>query len=143
MRTWQKWSKDEESLLGRYSDKVVSKMIGRSAKCVLVRRLKLGICPARRLIIPPKKWHTDWDVILGSMTDYKTAKRLGVSYHTVRKRRTQLGVKSYGYGRQPWTDEQASWLGKLPDALVAQRTGRSVKMVRLIRRLMNRPELLQ
>ena len=55
MKSWQKWSKDEESLLGRYSDKVVSKMIGRSVRCVLVRRLKLGICPAQRRIIPPQK----------------------------------------------------------------------------------------
>jgi hypothetical protein len=67
---------------------------------------------------------------LGRYSDSEVARRLNRSYGSVQCRRLGLGISSRHPEFTPWTPEQNSWFGKLPEKAIARRTRRSLASVR-------------
>ena len=67
------------------------------------------------------------------MPDAKLAKELGTTINVVIAKRQSLGLSTSGLpleARRPWTKKELAMLGRIPDAQVAEATGRGRRHIR-------------
>ena len=132
------WTKKEEALLGKKSDRAVAELLGRSCFRVRKRRLQLGIGAFQKWE-PSCPWTAEEDKLLGMMPDGEVAKRLGRSNVTVASRRRKLGIV-WWRGWRPWTEEEKKLLGSASDRVIAARLARAEGDVAFRRKALGVPE---
>jgi len=136
------WSPEEEALLGTMSDAKLARKLGRSKSAVRFRRRRLGI----RIFAPlMRAWTPEDDKLLGSRPDAEVAQLLGRSLGAVWHRRIAQGIRPCARQRRQaragqargarhhrqgghyglYTEAEERLLGKMPDAELAQRLGRT------------------
>jgi hypothetical protein len=134
------WKPHELRLLGRLADVEVAKRIGGTTLMVHKKRLKLKI-PLRRELLSVKPWTAQEDALVGTMAEKELARRLGRSVAAITHRRIKLGRSVFNPVFRRWTEAELMLLGKLPDDVVAAKTGHpigSVKQKRYHLRLWHR-----
>jgi DNA-binding CsgD family transcriptional regulator len=126
------WTPAEEELLGTMADERLARRLKRSVETVRTRRAHRGIP-----VFNPKKhwWTAEDDKLLGLRPDAQVAMLLGVNEGTVRHRRNQLRISLPAplwkvTPRKSWRAEDIAMLGKVTDAHLARRLGRSVTSVK-------------
>ena len=134
------WTPREDALLGKLTDREVSRRLGRGMGGVRRRRWILGInvqawhtTGARSGIV--RKWTAAEQQLAGTMPDAELARQLGRRYQSVARMRKSLGRPNvrppHPLGWKAWEEQL---VGVLPDREVARRTGRSRDAVRARRR---------
>lgn len=92
---------------------------------------------------PTSVWSSEELALLGVVPDPEVARRTGRSLDAVNKRRNSLGRSALMEGPRGartlfWNDADKALIGKMPDAEVAKRTGRTHVAVREFRRKLRR-----
>ena len=131
-----RWSLAEDRLLGQWPDARVARFLGRTAKSVQSRRLKLG----RRFASPARPWTEEEDRLIaprnaqGPIKQWTgvLARRLGRSVVAVRGHRRLKYGAVFPPG-QKWTRREVRLLGKHLDREVATLTGRTYATVQVTR----------
>ena len=85
-----KWTTDTRSLLGKYSDHAIGKLLGLSKTPVKQERERLGIKPYRQGA--QVRWTKKRLALLGEFSDPEVARRLKISVSQVRRKRNSLGI---------------------------------------------------
>ena len=118
-------------MLGTMSDARLARRLKRSVETVRTRRAHKGIP-----VFNPKKhwWTAEDDKLLGLRPDTQVAMLLGISVTAVKHRRNQLRISLPGQTTKaappkPWLPEEIAMLGKVTDAQVSRRIGRSVTSI--------------
>lgn len=112
------WADVWASQFGSKSDTEIAAAAGVSVASVVKQRRKRGIPPL------VERWFEGNLDKLGTQSDSQIAKQLGVGLHAVQKVRKAHGILAHTK-RHPWRPEEIALLGKLSDAEVARRTGRT------------------
>src|SRR5438034_2535739 len=89
----QRWTAEEDRLLGRAPDEEIARRIGKSRRAVRSRRTALGI-RSHTSGLPRRYWSADEDRLVGTMPDQQLARQLGRSKEAIRLRRIHLGIQS-------------------------------------------------
>jgi len=132
--THRAWDAGEVAMLGTAPDKEVAQLIGREVEHVRAARQFRGI-PVHRA----ERWVESVAHQLGVIIDADIAAAVGVLPEAVANARRKRGIpparqyKGENFSsspprsrqRKPWAPEEISLLGKISDAEVARRTGRT------------------
>lgn len=124
---WQEW---EISLLGKHSDREVSRMTQRTLAAVQTKRNDLKLPSA---ISVQRDWTKQEDALLVRYSDREVARRLQRSYSSVQHRRQRLGIPKPNLLALPWSKQEDSLLGRLPDVVLSQHLSRTLAAVRFRR----------
>ena len=111
-----RWTKEEEELLLKYSKKYVTKTIakklGRSYLAVQKKAVKLGI-ELRRTPDPWKKWMIDYlKDNINKQPISQIESMIGLSYHLILTKCKELGIE---YVKDRWTQEEIEILKEYAD----------------------------
>ena len=148
------WTPDMIAMLGTVPDRVVAERFGMSGHTAYMKRIALGISPARkwargRVIKVGKRtlkqmqldafWTPERDGMLGADTDENVAKLLKIRIGQVRDRRVGLGIKAYGHAMisaeaMKRLESIKHLLGVRPDREVGKMLGLSHERIRQFRK---------
>jgi hypothetical protein len=132
------WTKEEDALLGKMSDRAAAEKLNRKLICVRGRRHFLGK-PA--LGHPPQPLFMEGEPrdkyfhLFATKSNRELRALLGWSYERVCKMRHQLAGGDGRKKHPDWTLEEDRLLGTEPDAVLARKFGRPVSTVRSRRRM--------
>jgi hypothetical protein len=127
------WTKAEDALLGRLTDREVAEKLNRTLGGVRDRRKFLGKPAVHRGQAPlrmerePRDHHAR---LFAAKSNRELHAILGWSYKRIRTRRHQLAGGKVRKLQPEWTLEEDRLLGTKPDAVLARKYGRSVSAVR-------------
>lgn len=127
------WTKDEDALLGRWTDREVAEKLDRTLGCVRDRRKLLGKTALGHAPQPfrmerePRDGHAR---LFGTRSNEELRAILGWSHKRVLTRRRQLSGGNVRRLHPEWTLEEDQLLGTKPDQVLAREFGRSVSAVR-------------
>lgn len=128
------WTSRQIALLGKMSDSEAARRAGCTTTAAFVKRTSLGIAPYGKSLEETRfQWKASHLKKLGTVSDATLAKELGISASVVASKRYASGISSGIWEakiRKPWTKAEISLLGKKPDTVVAQLTGRGRRHVR-------------
>jgi len=133
-----RYTPEEDALLGTMSDREAAKLMGRSWIAVQGRRNKLKI---PKFDAKLHQWTADEDALLGTMTDGALAARLGLTLSAVAHRRRRLKKAGRFAHRRPWTPEEDALLGTATDTEIAKRLDRHLATVCIRRQKLGIPNL--
>lgn len=85
-----KWTKESRSLLGKYSDHAIGKLLGLSKTPVKQERERLGVKPFRQGV--QVRWTKQRIALLGAISDSEIARKLEIPVNQVRNKRNSLGI---------------------------------------------------
>jgi hypothetical protein len=127
------WTKDEDRLLGKLTDREVAEKLNRTLVAVRGRRKFLGK-PALghapqpfRIERGPRDRHAG---LFATKSDRELRALLGWSYQRIRTHRHRLTGGQVGKLAPEWTLEEDQLLGTEPDHVLARKFGRPVSAVR-------------
>jgi len=126
------WTKDEDALLGKISDRELARKLNRTIHAVRGRRKFLGITAIYHAPQPfrmPPEPADGYAKLFASKSDKELKQILGWSYKRIRTRRRRLGERRTRQRRE-WTLEEDRLLGTKPDKVLARMFGRTPKAVR-------------
>lgn len=89
------WNDQTLALLGKIPDSNIAKQFEIPIAKVRLKRLALGLPPAKRQSHRRIQWTPEMDALLGTDIDLTIARKLRISYATVCIRRKKLGIQSY------------------------------------------------
>jgi hypothetical protein len=103
----RQWKPAEIAMLGKVSDKEVSRQTGWRRNVIAAKRKKLGIVYQAALVRP---WRRAEDKLLGTGSDRDVAKMLSRSIHSVSMRRRKLRIKQANPNYRYWTNREDRFL---------------------------------
>ena len=127
------WTKDEDALLGKLTDREVAERLNRTLSGVRDRRkflgkTALGHAPQRfRMERAPRDRYAHLFTV---KSNRELRAILGWSYKRIYTRRRQLAAGTVRKVQPEWTLEEDSLLGTKPDHVMARKFGRPVSAVR-------------
>jgi hypothetical protein len=124
------WTVEEDSLLGKFTDKAVARKLGYPVVRVRRRRRLLGLASSNP---DHRHWTKEEIALLGTAPDREVGKLVNRSLGNVRYKRLALGIKFRNPRYEVWKPGELALLGKLSDKGVALRTGHSLDSVRYAR----------
>ena len=127
------WTKEEDALLGKLTDREVAEKLNRTLTGVRDRRKFLGITAVGQ---PPQPFHLEREPcdhyarLFATKSDLELRAILGWSYKRIQTRRRQLRARKPTKRLPDWTFGEDRLLGTKPDAVLARKFGRPVAAVR-------------
>jgi hypothetical protein len=127
------WTKEEDALLGSFTDREVAERLNRTLGAVRDRRKYLGIAAvghapqAFRMEREPRDRYAR---LFAAKSNQELRAILGWSYKRIRTRRRQLAGGRVRKTQPEWTLEEDRLLGTKPDQVLARKFGRPVSAVR-------------
>jgi hypothetical protein len=126
------WTKEEDALLGKLTDREVAEKLNRTPGGVRDRRKFLGISAVGRA---PQSFRTECEPrdhyahLFATRSDRQIHAMLGWSYKRIHTRRQQLAGGKVRKLQPEWTLEEDRLLGAKPDHVLAKLFGRTVRSV--------------
>ncbi|MCO5050915.1 MAG: hypothetical protein M9920_01245 [Verrucomicrobiae bacterium] len=127
------WTKDEDALLGRLTDREVAEKLNRTLGAVRDQRKFLGktaVGHAPQPLRMEREPRDRYARLFATKSNLELRAILGWSYKRIYTRRRQLAGGQVRKQRPEWTLEEDRLLGTKPDQVLARKFGRSVKSVR-------------
>lgn len=126
------WTREEDALVGKLTDREVAERLNRTPRAVADRRKFLGRPAVGRAPRPRRMEREPEDhyaLLFGSKSNAELRAILGWSKKRVRTRRRQLASGEIRKLPPEWTAEEDRLLGTKPDRVLAREFGRSVAAV--------------
>jgi hypothetical protein len=127
------WTKEEDALLGKLTDREVAEKLNRTLAGVRDRRKFLGKPAVGRAPQPfrmEREPRDHYARLFSMKSDRELQAILGWSYRRIHTRRRQLAGGKVRKQQPEWTLEEDRLLGTKPDAVLARKFGRPVSAVR-------------
>jgi hypothetical protein len=127
------WVKEEDALLGKFTDREVAERLHRTLLAVRDRRHFLGKPAAGHAPQPfrmEREPHDHYSHLFATKTNRELRAILGWSYERILKMRRQLAGGKARKKQPDWTLEEDRLLGTQPDNVLARKIGRPVSTVR-------------
>lgn len=127
------WTKEEDALLGKLTDRVVAAKLNRTLSGVRDRRKFLGKTAFGHAPQPfriERALRGRFARLFATKSDRELMAILGWSYERIRRKRRQLAGGKVMNSRPEWTLEEDRMLGTKPDQVLARKFGRPVGAVR-------------
>ncbi len=126
------WTKEEDQLVGKFTDREVAERLNRTRRAVTDRRRFLGRPGTEH---PPQPLRMEREPrdgyarLFAAKSDQELRALLGWSYTRIHTRRRQLAAGKVRRAAPEWTVEEDRLLGTMPDRELARRLGRTVTAV--------------
>lgn len=127
------WTKEEDALLGKLTDRGVAEKLHRTLSGVRDRRKFLGKTAVGHAPQPFRKereWNDRCARLFASKSNQELHAILGWSYKRIQTRRRQMDGGKVRKLKPEWTLEEDRLLGTKPDQVLARKFGRPVSAVR-------------
>lgn len=127
------WTKEEDALLGKLTDREVATQLNRTLEGVRDRRKFLGKPAAGHAAQPSRMEHEPRDHyarLFATKSNRELRAILGWSDKRIHTRRRQLAGGKFRKQQPEWTLEEDRLLGTKPDEVLARKFGRLVSAVR-------------
>src|SRR6266404_3826859 len=127
------WTKEEDALLGKITDRELAEKLNRTLYCVRGRRKFLGKAAVGYAPQPFRMEQEPRDRyarLFASKSNQELRAILGWTYKRIQTRRRQLAGGKVRKLQPEWTLEEDRLLGTKPDQVLARKFGRPVSAVR-------------
>jgi hypothetical protein len=127
------WTKDEDALLGKLTDREVAEKLNRTLSGVRDRRKFLGktaVGFAPQPLRMERETRDRYSHLFATKSNQELRAILGWSYKRIHTRRRQLAGGKVRKQQPEWTLEEDRLLGTKPDQVLAKKFGRPVGAVR-------------
>ena len=127
------WTKEEDALLGKLTDREVAEKLHRTLLGVRDRRQLLGkpaVGHAPQPFRMEREPHDHYSHLFATKSNRELRAILGWSHERVCKMRLQLAGGKVRKKQPDWTQEEDRLLGTQPDKVLARKFGRPVSTVR-------------
>src|SRR6266446_723777 len=127
------WTKEEDALLGKFTDREVAEKLNRTLYGVRDRRKFLGkpaVGHAPQPFRMEREPRDGYARLFATKSNQELRAILGWSYKRIHTRRRQLVGGEVRKQQPEWTLEEDRLLGTKPDAVLARKFGRPVSAVR-------------